>query len=243
MQPYHIFDIIIIVIFIIFIIISIKKGFFVRIIDFLGIIFSLVISFFLNKPLRNSVFKTLGNLTNDFLYNKLIDSNEVFTAELTIENQKEMILKGLNEIHIPNFIGKLFLNKLTLQNVENKNIADIISPFLGNIIMCVVVFIITFLVIFLLTKLLKLIVKKCSDIKPFNIIDKILAGILGLIQSALVIYIFLIILYGLKSSNYFSFTHNFIDSITNFNNNYKSLGGFMYKYNIFILIYNYYIKK
>ena len=182
-----ILSIIIIAIVLIALLIGYIKGFLKVILRLFNHLASLIISFFLAKPVGLLLFKTfIGRFFSGKFEPWLLNVDSIFHEALTFENQAEIVSEGLTKLKIPAFLHSL-VNKMLgnlITDGGGNTLGYYLSQSLAQIVCIIIAFLLLTIIAFILFKLLSRAFKnvnKAPIIGPFNrLLGMVTCGVFAL---------------------------------------------------------------
>lgn len=186
-------DIVVAIIILISALVGLKKGFMKTILSFAGFFVSLIVSYFLLKPVISAL---KGTALDNFILNKsqqiLSGFGNIMVKEIP---SYEMLIETLSE-KIPAFLAEALAKPLSelIGSNANMTLAEILAPNLANILMNIVVYIGLVLIISIILAIVKAIIKTIVELPIIKQIDRLLGFVLGAAMGVLVVYLILLLM-------------------------------------------------
>lgn len=188
-MKFDIISIIYVVIILLFALVGLKRGFFKTLVSFIKSVVSLVLSFFLCKPLAQLLMSgSLGLKLQDVLLNSFNNQGGIFLTAITESNKSEVVSSALQQINIPNILNG-YLTNLVSNYIpttgEGITVANALSSTISYYILIVISFILISIAVAILCFVLRKIFAVIEQIPIISSLNKIggllLNGVCGFI--------------------------------------------------------------
>lgn len=193
-----------IIIILINIIVNSIKGFVSSFVSLLSGLGSIIISFFLCRP--------IGGLlaSNGFLSEKISNpiagwingfNDGMFNVEIPASN-KEQFVEYINQnTKLPSFLLTKIDELIMADSSSGQTISQILANEIAMIVFCVIAFIVLFIIIKIVFFIIKKVTKNISNIPVIGPVNRILGGVFGLLEGVLSCFVVAAVFYLVFSIN------------------------------------------
>lgn len=226
MEPCAIINIVALALILICATIGIVKGFSKTFISTFGTLIALVIAALLSPKTASSLEDLLGAIS--FFSEKVSGTlSGIFGEEIMNATVNDLSIGKINSI--PSWIASIILNAANDGSVDQTmTLSDAITPIFGYYITVAISFIILFILFKIIIFLIERFISKITRIRIVGIFDRILGGILGLINGIIFVQ-FLIMLFSILP---IGFAQNIALEIEK-----SSICSFLSSFNLFFVIF------
>jgi hypothetical protein len=234
---------IIIVLVVLYGVLGYMRGFFNILLGILKSLSSFLISFFLAKPFGNLLFKLgFGDIFTRKIEETLIGSNDLFSVVITTDNKEEVLRNALEGLKIPEFLHDLFssLGSNLIGNLEGHTVGYYISVSAASL--CCVVIAFVFLLAFsgTIIFLMRKVFNKLTRIGIISITNRIVGAVVNMTFILLTISF---IFWGIATLTTFMPSLNvMVIGLFGLDNNDFSIAKWMYENNLFIKLFELFVK-
>lgn len=221
-----------------FLIIGFISGFMKILIDLLKGLVSLIISFFLAKPIGLWIAKTsIGLKLSGKIETTILNIDPIFSEAVNQENQAELISQGLTKLNIPEFMHEI-INKLIgnlVIDTGGNSLAYYCSNAVSNLLFTVLVFIVLSIISIIIFSLIARAFKNLNKRPIAGPINRMLGLLLNGIYAVALVYS---ILWGIAFLSTLSpeMTEH-VNNIFSLNTDKMTLARIMYENNLAVKIY------
>lgn len=191
-----IFDIVVIVLCVLFLLDGLRRGFMRSVISLMGVLVTLLVTVFLAKPFADFLtgFIPFHTWIGDPILTKFSTINAM---TVTVPATLVEFTSALTGAGFPGFISNLIAPSLFSaipEGVQGYTLAQVVAPFVTNLIVVAIAGVILFILIRIALAILEHFAKKLTNIQFVKVVDKSLGMVIGAAKGFIVVLFLMTIL-------------------------------------------------